>query len=66
MILFGGCNGSLGNKTNSVYSFDLNRLEWDSFPNESRLNRKIDGFKPETRYGHSQITIDDQRVLIIG
>ncbi len=60
LILFGGCNGSLGNKTNSVHCFDLNKKEW--ILNE----RKIDGFRPEPRYGHSQVTLDDENLLIIG
>ena len=33
---------------------------------ETRITREIDGFKPEARYGHSQISLDDERVLIIG
>ena len=28
--------------------------------------RRIDGYRPEPRYGHSQMTLDDERVLIIG
>lgn len=60
LILFGGCNGSLGNKTNSIYCLDITANEWIN------LNRKIEGFRPEPRYGHSQITLDDERILIIG
>lgn len=70
LIMFGGCNGSLGNKTNAVYSLDLDNYEWDTFSvdgsQETRITREIDGFKPEARYGHSQISLDDERVLIIG
>jgi F-box protein 42 len=60
MILFGGCNGSLGNKTNSVYCLDLDTFEW-CLP-----ARDIDGLKPECRYGHSQMTLNDERILIVG
>lgn len=60
LILFGGCNGSLGNKTNSVHCLDMSTNEW------VYLNRQIDGPRPEPRYGHSQITLDDERVLVIG
>ncbi len=28
--------------------------------------RRVDGYRPEPRYGHSQITLDDERVLIVG
>lgn len=71
MIFFGGCNGSLGNKTNTVYCLDLIEYEWDMFSSkenssEKRILREIDGPKPDCRYGHSQITLDDTRVLIIG
>jgi hypothetical protein len=87
LIIFGGCNGSLGNKTNAVHCINLDTFEWlnlldrglsngsgQSTPgfigvNGSTTNRscrEIDGFKPECRYGHSQVTIDDERVLIIG
>lgn len=68
MIFFGGCNGSLGNKTNSVYCLDLDTFEWLCSTNESgaKLTREIDGLKPECRYGHSQITLDDERILIVG
>ena len=68
MIFFGGCNGSLGNKTNSVYCLDLDTFEWLNTTTESgsKLTRDIDGLKPECRYGHSQITLDDERILIIG
>jgi len=59
MILFGGCNGSLGNKTNAVYCLDLDTFEWEAC-------REIDGLKPESRYGHSQVSLDDERVLIVG
>jgi hypothetical protein len=36
--------------------------------NESNTStfRQIDGFRPEPRYGHSQITLDEERVLIVG
>ena len=71
MILFGGCNGSLGNKTNAVYCLDLDKFEWENYTSststDSKLTlRELDGIKPECRYGHSQITLDEERVLIIG
>lgn len=82
MILFGGCNGSLGNKTNSVHCLELDTYNWinithgnatnninstsSSAKNATQNSRQIDGFRPEARYGHSQITLDDERVLIIG
>lgn len=28
--------------------------------------RTIDGLRPEARYGHSQITLDEERILIVG
>lgn len=59
MLLFGGCNGSLGNKTNAVYCLDMETFEWEPC-------REIDGLKPESRYGHSQMSLDDERVLIVG
>ncbi len=55
MLLFGGCNGSLGNKTNTVYCLDVNTFKWDTF--NGSLTREIDGPKPECRYGHSQVTV---------
>jgi F-box protein 42 len=70
MILFGGCNGTLGNKTNSVYCLDLDSYEWTSCnatsPSTIANCRQLDGYRPEPRYGHSQISLDDERVLIIG
>lgn len=73
MVLFGGCNGSLGNKTNSVYCLDLDTNEWMSVANGNSENssmspstRRIDGCKPEPRYGHTQITLDDERIVIVG
>lgn len=67
MIFFGGCNGSLGNKTNSVYCLDLNTFEWlNTCIDSTKTFREIDGLKPECRYGHSQISLDDERILIIG
>jgi F-box protein 42 len=82
MILFGGCNGTLGNKTNAVYCLDLKSYHWinsnhnsnstdgtSTTPQQSTANgklRKIDGYRPEPRYGHSQVTLDDERVLIVG
>lgn len=53
-----GCNGSLNNKINDIYGLCLTRLEW--------LKIEIIGKKPESRYGHSQITIDNEHILIIG
>ena len=64
MLLFGGCNGSLGNKTNAVYCLDVATFKWDTF--SGSLSREIDGPRPECRYGHSQVTLDDERVLVIG
>jgi F-box protein 42 len=59
MIVFGGCDNSMVNKTNAVHCLCLRQYEW--------LNRDVVGtFRPDTRYGHSQISIDDERVLIIG
>ena len=59
-----------GNKTNQVYCLDLIEYEWETFPSndnsENRILREFDGAKPECRFGHSQITLDDERVLIIG
>lgn len=71
MILFGGCNGTLGNKTNAVYCLDLDTYQWTSCnstscSSQSTNCRQLDGYRPEPRYGHSQITLDDERVLIIG
>lgn len=77
MILFGGCNGTLGNKTNGVYCLDLTNFHWTSVVNGGDVPtaknnsgggkvRRIDGYRPEPRYGHSQMTLDDERVLIIG
>jgi F-box protein 42 len=92
MILFGGCNGTLGNKTNAVYCLDLKSYHWINsnhthtttttnnsttdgismpltMPQQLTANgklRKIDGYRPEPRYGHSQVTLDDERVLIVG
>lgn len=71
MILFGGCNGSLGNKANTVYCLNLDTYEWvlhnSSTDSHSLVcGVKVDGPKPEARYGHSQITLDDHRILIIG
>lgn len=72
LIFFGGCNGSLGNKINTVYCLDLVKYEWDVYSNdttnllENRIIRQVDGPKPECRYGHSQVSLDDERVLIIG
>jgi hypothetical protein len=59
MILFGGCNGSLGNKTNSVHCLDLETFNWmnivygnNSTTSTSKLpnTRQIDGFRPEVIY----------------
>lgn len=60
LILFGGCNASLGNKTNSVHCLDLYKKEW------LFIDKIIDGPKPDPRYGHSQFTLDDERIVIIG
>lgn len=50
---------------------DLVTFEWEMYPSgdnklENRILREVDGPKPECRYGHSQITLDDERVLIVG
>jgi F-box protein 42 len=59
MIVFGGCDSSLLNKTNQVHCLCLKKYEW--------LNREIIGVhKPDVRYGHSQASIDNERVLIVG
>lgn len=58
MILFGGCNGSLGNKTNTVHCLDLENFNWMNivYGNTSTMStsklpntntRQIDGFRPE-------------------
>lgn len=60
LVLFGGCNGSLGNKTNSIHCLSLDKCEW------LFIDKLIDGPKPDPRYGHSQITLDDERILVIG
>ncbi len=53
-----------------MYCMDLVTFEWDLYPSgdklENKILREIDGPKPECRYGHSQITLDDERILIIG
>ena len=33
LILFGGCDGSLGNKTNAVHCLDLSTSQWLSVSN---------------------------------
>ena len=69
--------GTLGNKTNSIYCLDLNTYHWINCASSgvdmltvnnsnSGKVRKVDGYRPEPRYGHSQITLDDERILIIG
>jgi F-box protein 42 len=60
MILFGGCNGSLGNKTNQVFCLDLIENQWINLITNSN------SYKPEARYGHSQTSLDNERILIIG
>jgi len=66
MLLFGGCDGSLGNKTNAVYCLDVATFKWDRFGAAHSLSRDVDGPKPECRYGHSQETLDEERVLVVG
>jgi F-box protein 42 len=53
-----GCNGSLNNKTNNIYCLCLKTLEW--------FKKEINGIKPESRYGHSQVTVNDEHILIVG
>ena len=36
----------------------MTTLEW--------LKKEINGVRPESRYGHSQVTIDDEHILIVG
>ncbi|CAF1088700.1 unnamed protein product [Brachionus calyciflorus] len=60
LVLFAGCNASLGNKTNSIHCLNIETNEWIF------VDKIIDGPKPDPRYGHSQFTLDDNRILVIG
>lgn len=58
MIVFGGSHGQ-GSRTNEVWVLDLVELTWS--------RRDIfSGRQPDPRYGQTQITLDDQNILIIG
>jgi F-box protein 42 len=60
MIIFGGCVGVLTNKTNQVWCLSVDRSEF------KWLKRRISGPEPLARYGHAQINIDNERLLILG
>ena len=58
MIVFGGSHGQ-GSRTNEVWVLDLIELTWS--------RRDIfSGRQPNPRYGQTQITLDDNHILIIG
>jgi F-box protein 42 len=66
MILFGGCNTSMGNKTNDIHCLNFvnnnNSYEWLPIDDSTIRNSP----KPDPRYGHSQLTLDNERILIMG
>lgn len=75
LILFGGCNSSLGNKSNAVHCYHIVDNCWVNVIENGQQGtvsqsaipqRRINGYRPEARYGHSQISLDDERVLIVG
>ena len=44
--------------SNDVWCLNLDTYLW--------TRKSISGVKPQSRYGHSQIAIDDKHLLIIG
>ena len=66
MLLFGGCDGSLGNKTNDIFCFNLETNEWNNEFKDTYRQAASHNRRPESRYGQSQISLDDERVLVIG
>lgn len=56
MVIFGGAQREL--RFNDVWVLDMTQMTW-SCPN-------IRGKKPSGRFGHSQIAVDNQTVLVLG
>ncbi|WAR14202.1 FBX42-like protein [Mya arenaria] len=57
MVVFGGSQVP-GVRINELWMFDFKTSEW-------RFQR-VKGRLPEPRYGHTQVTLDDSHVLILG
>jgi hypothetical protein len=72
LLLFGGCNTLLGNKTNAVHVFNLDTGLWVNVngqqerPQTGVASKHIDGLAPDARFGHSQLSLDAERVLVVG
>lgn len=56
MVIFGGSQRN--NRLNDVWVFDIDALSWTC--------PYIRGQKPRERFGHSQFTLNDRMILVIG
>lgn len=57
MVVFGGSHGH-GQSCNELWVLDLEAMVWHV--------PSIKGPKPMSRYGHSQVVLDDHHILVIG
>ncbi|KAL4220839.1 F-box only protein 42 [Mactra antiquata] len=58
MVVFGGSQVP-GVRTNDVIYFDFLEVTW-------KVPRIVGNIKPSPRYGHTQVTLDDTHILIMG
>lgn len=63
MLVFGGLCASAGSynnyeATNNLWIFDFVTCEWSK--------KLVSGYQPPPRYGHSQILLDQQHLLVMG
>lgn len=69
MITFGGRIFNQGEQayplSDAAWCFDFERQEWSEILIEGQGEHGVK-IKPAPRYGHTQVTIDDNNILLIG